>query len=150
MRVLILTLMLLVLVLTGCKDKTPPVMIELHDGNLVQASAWQGKWVYINYWAEWCKPCAAEIPALNAFAKANPDVVMLGINFDKAQGVDLLRQVNLFHIDYGIVISDIQIAFPHPLPAGLPVTLVYEPSGKLLRTLSGPQTVDSLQAAMQP
>lgn len=148
MRVLILAFMLLVF--TGCKDKTPPVTIELHDGNVLQAAAWQGKWVYINYWAEWCKPCAAEIPALNAFAKANPDVILLGVNFDKVRDVELLRQVNLFHIDYGVVISDIQSAFPHPLPSGLPATLVYDPSGKLVQTLSGPQTVESLQAAMQP
>ena len=148
MRVLILTLLLLVF--TGCKDKIPPVTIELHDGNVLQAAAWQGKWVYINYWAEWCKPCAAEIPALNAFAKANPGVMLLGVNFDKARDVDLLRQVNLFHIDYGVVISDIQAAFPHPLPSGLPATMVYDPGGKLVRTLSGPQTVESLQAAMQP
>jgi thiol-disulfide isomerase/thioredoxin len=145
MRVLLLAF--LMVFLSGCKDDKPAVTIELHDGNLLKSSDWNGKWVYVNYWAEWCKPCAEEIPALNAFAKANPDVLVLGVNFDKATDVNLQRQVHGFHIDYGVVISDIQQAFPHSVPQGLPATIIFSPDGKLVKTLSGPQTVASLQEA---
>lgn len=145
MRLLLLTF--LMICLSGCKDDKPAVMIELHDGNLLQSSEWQGKWVYINYWAEWCKPCAEEVPALNAFAKTRSDVLVLGVNFDKASDVNLLRQINGFHIDYGVVISDIQKVFAHPVPQGLPATIIFNPEGKLVKTLSGPQTVASLEAA---
>lgn len=140
----------LMVFLAGCKEEAPPVALELHDGNILQAEAWQGKWVYINYWAEWCKPCAEEIPALNAFARDNPDVVVLGVNFDKASDVDLLRQINAFRIEYAVVTSDIQAVFSHPLPQGLPATVVYDPAGKRVTTLSGPQTQEGLAAVMAP
>ena len=140
-------LMVMVLCLSACKEKAPPVSLELHDGNIVYADAWKGRWVYINYWAVWCKPCAEEIPALNAFAKNNPDdVLVLGVNFDKVADVTLLSQINGFHIDYSVVISDIQTAFKHPIPQGLPATVVFNPEGQLVTTLSGPQTEAGLQA----
>lgn len=143
-----IAVMLLVL-LVGCKEDAPPVTLELHGGNLLHADAWQGKWVYINYWAEWCKPCREEVPELNAFARTHPDVLVLGVNFDKPNITKLLNQVNVFRIEYGVVINDIQPAFPHPLPSGLPATYVFNPQGQLVKTLQGPQTSSGLAAAMQ-
>ena len=70
------------------------VTLELLDGNVLQQKDWKGKWVYINYWAEWCKPCAEEIPELNKFAAATPSVLVLSVNFDKPAVADLLRQAH--------------------------------------------------------
>jgi thiol-disulfide isomerase/thioredoxin len=139
----------LICLLAGCKADAPPVVLELHDGNQLKTERWQGKWVYINYWAEWCKPCKEEIPALNAYARANSDALVLGVHFDKPSGIKLLNQINLFRIEYGVVVNDIQMAFQHPVPSGLPVTYVYNPEGKLVKTLQGPQTVAGFEAARQ-
>lgn len=140
----------LVLLLAGCGKGTPDILLHTHDGNPLGREQWSGKWVYINYWAEWCKPCAEEIPELNAFAAENPDVLVLGINFDKPAEADLLRQINAFRIAFPVVTNDIQPAFPHPAPQGLPATLVFNPQGELVDTLQGPQTRATLARAMAP
>ena len=58
---------MLSLLLLACGKPAPePQLEKLDDGNVLRQQDWQGKWVYINYWAEWCKPCAEEIPALMA------------------------------------------------------------------------------------
>lgn len=140
----------LMLAVAGCGRSAPPVALELHDGNALQASDWQGKWVYINYWAEWCKPCAEEMPELNAFARAEKDVVVLGVSYDKVTDpVLLMKQIHALRMEFQVVTNDIQAAFPHPLPDALPTTIVVNPEGRIHATLTGPQTVATLKAAMQ-
>ena len=39
--------------------------IELAGGEFTNSSHWDGRWILINYWSEWCAPCRAEIPELN-------------------------------------------------------------------------------------
>jgi thiol-disulfide isomerase/thioredoxin len=133
----------------SCGKEAPPVTLELLDGNVLQQKDWKGKWVYINYWAEWCKPCAEEIPELNKFAAATPSVLVLSVNFDKPAVADLLRQANGFRIEFPVVTSDIQPAFPHTIPQGLPATIIINPDGKIVDTLQGPQTVATLTQAMK-
>lgn len=40
------------------------------DGNAISFSKYKGKYVLLNFWGEWCKPCIGEIPEL---VKANSD-----------------------------------------------------------------------------
>lgn len=47
-------------------------------------SAYQGKTVFLNFWATWCKPCRAEMPAIQKIyesyqANGDDSVVILGI-----------------------------------------------------------------------
>ncbi|HSC76528.1 MAG TPA: TlpA disulfide reductase family protein [Pseudomonadales bacterium] len=135
--------------LISCGKETPSVTLEVLDGNVLQQKDWQGKWVYINYWAAWCKPCTEEVPELNKFAAATPNALVLGINFDKPASADLLVQANRFRIEYPVIVSDIQLAFPHTVPQSLPATIVINPDGKLVDTLQGPQTVATLAQAMK-
>ncbi len=135
------------LFVVACQKQAEPVVLELQDGNLLKSEAWQGKWVYINYWAVWCKPCAEEIPELNRYAANTGDAVVYGVNFDGAKAIVLSEQVNALRIEFPVVVSDIRKAFPHEVPQGLPATLVFNPEGKLVATLQGPQTVASLNAA---
>ena len=147
MRIILIAV--LAVFLMSCGKQAPPVSLELLDGNVLHQESWKGKWVYINYWAEWCKPCAEEVPELNQFAATRQDVLVLGVNFDKPKVSDLLRQTNGFRIEYPVVTNDIQPAFPHDLPKGLPSTIVINPDGKIVDTLQGPQTQATLAQAMK-
>ena len=43
--------------------------LPLLSGAEIALEQFQGKWVFINYWAVWCRPCVAEIPELNQFSE---------------------------------------------------------------------------------
>ncbi len=124
------------LLLTGCVGDPSP------------GSDWAGRWVAINYWAEWCTPCLEEIPELNEFAAVNPDnSVVIGVNYDGASGEELERLVNKFGIGFD-VIADPADRLGYRRPVVLPTTIIIDPRGEVVDTLLGPQTLESLQAAI--
>lgn len=145
MRKIILLSLLVLLV--ACNKQAAPANIALQDGNVLKPEAWEGKWVYINYWADWCKPCKEEVPQLNQYSSNTGDALVLGVNFDNVRDVKLLGQINMLHITFPVVISDIQATFKHDVPQQLPATIVINPKGKVVATLQGPQTVGTLAQA---
>ena len=54
------------------------------DGKPVTLKDFAGKTLLVNFWASWCVPCRAEMPALDALAKQfnGPDFMVLPINLD--------------------------------------------------------------------
>ena len=60
----------------------PDFNLETIDGKRVQLSELQGKPIIINFWASWCPPCRAEMPALQNVHDTyqNQGLVVLAIN----------------------------------------------------------------------
>ena len=93
--------------LYGCSSEPPAA---LADGGSIRFSDLTGRWVIINYWAEWCAPCRDEIPELNELYarqfeqgelvesgntavvvhRSEAPAMVLGVNYDAVQG----RQVD--------------------------------------------------------
>ncbi|HEX4881185.1 MAG TPA: TlpA disulfide reductase family protein [Porticoccaceae bacterium] len=142
---------LLALALTACGEGEggSGIGYALHGGGELALESLRGRWVFINYWAEWCAPCREEIPELNAFAAAHPDRVrMLSVNFDGVIGEPLSGQLAALGITFPTLLADPRTALGVPPAQGLPETLVIDPEGRLHRVLQGPQTRATLAAAM--
>lgn len=43
----------------------------------------EGKKLLVDYWAEWCLPCKALIPRLDALSNQYPDVTFVKVNVDE-------------------------------------------------------------------
>ena len=122
--------------------------LELADGTGTSWSAWEGQWLVINYWAEWCAPCRKEIPELNRL-HAETDVVVLGVNFDGLQNPALSRLIEEMNVEFPVLTTDPRLRWDLPLPTVLPSTLVINPDGELHDVLVGPQTYESLAHAVE-
>jgi thiol-disulfide isomerase/thioredoxin len=131
---------------TAAAPTTPPLTVERIDaaGLKARISSPSGRQRVVNFWATWCGPCRAEMPALAAFAAERPDVDLLFVNLDHPKAAP--ERVERFIREVGIE------AFPHFRPAPdepeltsglddwpdvLPVTLVVAPDGAIARRVVG-------------
>ncbi len=111
-----------------------------------------GKTLLVNFWASWCVPCRAEMPALNALAQKfnGPDFMVLPINLDiGAGGLDkaksFLASANVPNLP---LYADPSFkAFDrlktNAVAIGLPATLLLDKKACEIAVLQGPAQWDS-------
>jgi len=116
------------------------------NGNAVKAEQIEGRWMVLNYWAEWCGPCRTEIPELNAAAKEwqAQGITVLGVNFDGLRGDELKKASQALGIDFTVLADDPAERYDLPRSEALPVTYIIDDKGKVREQLMGEQTAEGL------
>lgn len=139
MRNKIITL-ILVIVLTGCQKFD----IDVYNGPDTSLENLKGKWVVINYWADWCPPCLKEMPELVNFANANPDINVYAFNYDELEITELKPQLKKFGVDIPSIISHPRDIWGIKTPQTIPATYFINTEGELVLSLFKPQTEETL------
>jgi thiol-disulfide isomerase/thioredoxin len=100
----------------------------LGDGKTFDISKHHGRVVVVSFFASWCGPCRAELPALAAYAKTRPDVDFVAVNVDRQrpQAEAFLRSVPVdLPIAYdtdAAILGDFGVI-------SMPTTFVVDPKG---------------------
>lgn len=126
--------------LLGCQNND----IEVFNGPNTSINKLNGKWIVVNYWADWCAPCIKEIPELVEFAKENKDILVYAFNFDELDADDLAPVSKKFKVDVPSLISHPREIWGIQTPPAVPATFYINPNGEVVRSLFRPQTKDSL------
>ena len=133
----------LILILSSCSEPD----YRLVDGSSGKLDDFLGRWLVVNYWADWCPPCIKEMPELENFYNDNEDrALVLTYNFDRLEGQELQSQIIRFGVNVPSILTDPGILFGWEAPPSLPATYIINPEGILIHTLIGPQTQESLEA----
>ena len=99
---------------TACATESPGRGIPAPDftvkdinGNLLDSSTYQGKVLFVNFWATWCPPCRTEIPDFAAFYDENKTrgVEILGFSVDDFPPARLRDFVQKYKIPYPVAFA---------------------------------------------
>lgn len=130
---LILSAFLLLLVASCDTSKD----FSLLNGEQKDLSDYQGGWLVVNFWAEWCPPCLEEIPELNLLAQENDDIQVLGVSFDKLPNQELIALSEKLEIQYPVIATEPMPFLPMERPQSLPASYIVTPKGEVMGPLLG-------------
>ncbi len=128
----------------GARDAAAPSFeLSDSDGGSVTLDQYRGKPLVLNFWATWCPPCQVELPALSAYAKANPDVAVVGVAVDSGASDHMPRLRTELGIEYEVYAANGSILRDYGV-RGLPTTVVVGSDGNVAGTWTGAITEEHL------
>jgi len=127
---------------------TPDISLPTLDGGTFTLSRQLGKPVIVNFWAMWCPPCRAELPAFEEVYKNHRDDGLVIVGVDVAEPQDVVTQF----------VADMGLTFPIALDSdgealalyrvqGLPATLFIGRDGTIRDMIvGGPLTKAAIES----
>jgi len=138
---------LLLALSAAAADPAPALVAPTLAGTAFDLSAQRGHVVVINFWATWCVPCRAEMPAFDAFYKKHRDegLEMIGLSVDTPAALAKVKQVAGM-VSYPIAVARDAQTNGFPAPSALPITYIIDRKG-LVKAVLMPEDDKGLDEA---
>jgi thiol-disulfide isomerase/thioredoxin len=129
------------------------------SGAQVSLESMRGKWVYLDFWASWCKPCMKELPHVVELHQAmgdRQDFAVMSIALDDQSTLKDLRNVaSRYQVAYPVVCDSSGWQSPHVQDwcvESIPTTYLIDPTGRVVERDISPSEVKRYisQKAVEP
>lgn len=137
-------------------DRTMAKNFALPDrkGNVIMFEDYKGKWILLDFWASWCKPCRKVNPTLVELHKAFPKLQMISVSLDglpnqkdaKTEWLNAIEKDGL--VDNWLHLSDLKggntpVAQLYEFKS-IPQTLLINPEGRIVAKNLQPLELNAL------
>jgi thiol-disulfide isomerase/thioredoxin len=137
-------------------SKEPPkvdLTLKNVEGHPVHLKDYRGKNVVLNFWATWCGPCKAEMPALADAEKeyGSRGVVFLGASLDESKNVaSVVAYLKMLNVQFptliGATSGDMDKLEMGP---AVPATAFIDPEGHIVSRIYGQMREQELKERLE-
>jgi len=132
--------------------RVPPFSLPSFQGSKpISLADYQGKPVFINFWASWCPPCQAENPDMvKAYAKYGDKVQFIGVNLTSQDTLpDVTAFLEKYDIKYPIALDTKGTVAPQYQILGIPTSIFVNRQGIIVGRYEGGITPQILEGDLQ-
>ncbi len=118
----------------------PDISVATLDGesfSLRRHLAEDGRPVFVNMWAEWCLPCRAEMPAIEAISQQHPEIHFIGVVI-RDREAPARSFVEDYAITYQIAMDSEGLVERDYLVWAMPSTYLIGSDGVVIKRVFGP------------
>ena len=125
----------------------PEISLRDTNGNETTLSELRGRPVIVNFWATWCPPCRAEMPAMQRayMDYADEKVIILAVNSINQDSLPAVKQfVDEFDITFPVLLDTQGIAANTYQISSLPTTFFIGKDGIISEVVIGGPMAEAL------
>lgn len=131
-------------------SEAPDFTIKTKDGQNIKLSNFRGKYVLLDFWASWCKPCRIENPKLieayTKFKNYNFHILQIALDNNKEQWLQAIESDNISPWIHASQLKfwDCDVAKLYGIQS-IPANFLIDPKGKIIaQNLRGEQLITTL------
>lgn len=135
----------------------PDFTLQDQFGNSHTFSDYQGKTVFLNFWATWCPPCKAEMPDIQAlyeeYGKNSEDLVILGVATPNVGREGSAEDIAAFLEENGytypvVMDTDSSLSYWYGIRS-YPTTFMIDTDGNVYGYVTGQLTMDIMRSIIE-
>lgn len=130
----------------------PPVALKDLSGKTVNLEEFKGKVILLNFWAQWCAPCLAEIPELIKWQNqyGNQGLQIIGITYPPTDKKDVRRFARQNKINYPVLFGSKETKKLFNSGDTLPYSVVIDSDGNIKERIEGVIFTEEFDEKIKP
>jgi peroxiredoxin len=137
-------------------DTVPDIALANLYGDTIRLSSLKGKYVLVNFWGSWCRPCRDENPQLkeayNAFRYKNFDIYSVALEQNKTDWKNTIREDKLSWKNHVSELNYMNSKVARQFGVqSVPANFLIDPQGIVIGiNLTGKQLIEKLNELLNP